>query len=87
MTSAKQMAPATTQNVVAQFLKERWSNMTTLTNIGLALNISAGLENKIIHDFNNGGVTSTYGLNFAQRKVLIKYLLTQAPKCACVNCL
>jgi hypothetical protein len=61
--------------------------MTTLINIGSALNISAGLENKIIHDFNNGGVTSTYGLNFAQRKALIKILLRENPKCSCVNCL
>ena len=61
--------------------------MTTLTNIGLALNISAGLENKIIHDWNNGGAKGTYGLNFAQRKALIKILLRENPKCACVNCL
>jgi hypothetical protein len=61
--------------------------MTTLTNIGLALNISAGLENKILHDWNNGGTTSTYGLNFAQRKALIKILLRENPKCFCVTCL
>jgi hypothetical protein len=61
--------------------------MTTLTNIGLALNIPATLENRIIHDFNNGGCKSTYGLNAYQRKVLIKYLFSQSPKCYCVECL
>jgi hypothetical protein len=64
--------------------------MTTLNkvNLGKALNISAELENRIVHDFNNGGCKSTYGLNFGQRKALIKILFSaNAPKCYCVNCL
>jgi hypothetical protein len=64
--------------------------MTTLNkiNIGKALNISAELENRIIHDFNNGGCKSTYGLNFGQRKALLKILLSvNAPKCECVVCI
>jgi len=61
--------------------------MTTLTNIGLALNISATLENRIIHDYNNGGCKSTYGLSVYQRSILIKYLFSQNPKCYCVECL
>jgi hypothetical protein len=60
--------------------------MTTL-NIGKALEISARLENEIIHDWNNGGAKSTYGLNVRQRKILIKYLFTVEPKCYCVNCI
>jgi hypothetical protein len=61
--------------------------MTTLTNIGLALNISAQLENKIIHEWNNGGTTSTYGLNVMQRKALIRILLLENPKCNCLECI
>lgn len=61
--------------------------MTTLTNIGLALNISATLENKIIHEWNNGGTTSTYGLNAGQRKALVRILILENPKCNCVECI
>ena len=62
--------------------------MTTLTNIGLALNITATLENRIIHDFNNGGCTSSYGLSTPQRIALLKILLGgNAPKCECIHCL
>ena len=64
--------------------------MTTLNkvNIGKALNISAELENRIIHDFNNGGCKTTYGLNVRQRKILIGILFSNlAPKCYCVKCL
>ena len=60
--------------------------MTTL-NIGLALNIPATLENRIIHEYNNGGIKSSYGLSNYQRSVLIKYLFSQNPKCFCVKCL
>jgi hypothetical protein len=70
--------------------KERWSKMTTLEkiNVGKMLGISAQLENRIIHDFNNGGCKSTYGLNTRQRKILIGILFSaNAPKCYCVNCL
>ena len=62
--------------------------MTTLkTNIGSALKISANLENRILHDWNNGGTTSTYGLDVGQRKKLIRILILENPKCDCVNCL
>ena len=62
--------------------------MNSNVNIGKALNISAGLENRIIHDFNNGGCKSTYGLNVRQRKILIGILFSaNAPKCECVKCI
>lgn len=61
--------------------------MTTLTNIGLALNISGALENRILHDWNNGGATSTYGLSVWQRKALLKVLISENPKCYCVECI
>jgi hypothetical protein len=69
--------------------KERWSKMTTLekTNIGLALGISGALENRILHDWNNGGAKSTYGLSVYQRKVLLKVLIRENPKCECVACI
>ena len=64
--------------------------MTTLNkvNIGKTLGISGALENRIIHDFNNGGCKSTYGLNVRQRKILIGILFSvNAPKCECVVCI
>ena len=62
--------------------------MTTLkTNIVKALNISGALENTIIHDWNNGGAKSTYGLSVYQRKALLKILISESPKCFCLNCL
>jgi hypothetical protein len=64
--------------------------MTTLNkiNIGKALQISGALENRIIHDVNNGGAKSTYGLNFGQRKMLIKFIFSaNFPKCECVWCI
>ena len=57
-------------------------------NVGKTLQISANHENRIIHDFNNGGLKSSYGLDVGQRIALIKILLGgNAPKCYCVNCL
>ena len=64
--------------------------MTTLNtiNIGKTLGISGVLENRMIHDFNNGGLKSTYGLNTRQRMLAIKIFLGgNAPKCYCVECL
>jgi len=64
--------------------------MTTLENIniGKTLRISAKLENQIIHDFNNGGCKSSYGLSTPQRIALLKILLGgNAPKCYCVECI
>ena len=60
--------------------------MTTL-NIGKTLEISGALESRLIHEYNNGGIQSTYGLNAYQRKVLIGYLFRNNPKCYCVKCL
>jgi hypothetical protein len=64
--------------------------MTTLenVNIGKTLRISAKLENQIIHDFNNGGCKTSYGLSTLQRIALLKILLSEnAPKCECVVCI
>jgi hypothetical protein len=64
--------------------------MTTLenVNVGKVLQISARLENQIIHDWNNGGFKSTYGLNGLQRKQLLGlFLKGNAPKCYCIKCL
>jgi hypothetical protein len=64
--------------------------MTTLNqvNLGKTLGIPATLENRMIHDFNNGGLVSTYGLNTRQRVIALKVFLGgNAPKCYCVNCL
>lgn len=61
--------------------------MTTKTNIGKALGISATLENRILHDWNNGGAKSTYGLTVPQRKFLLQVLIRENPKCNCINCL
>jgi hypothetical protein len=64
--------------------------MTTLenVNIGKMLGISAKLENQIVHDFNNGGCTSSYGLSTRQRVLLLKVLLSaNPPKCGCIHCL
>jgi hypothetical protein len=61
--------------------------MTTLTNIGQVLRISGKLENRILHDWNNGGAKSTYGLTTRQRKVLLLILINENPKCYCVECI
>ena len=64
--------------------------MTTLENVNLGkvLGISAQLENRMVHDFNNGGLKSTYGLNTRQRMLAIKIFLGgNAPKCYCVECI
>ena len=64
--------------------------MTTLNkvNLGKTLQISARIENAIIHDWNNGGLKSTYGLNTRQRMLAIKILLGgNAPKCECIECI
>ena len=63
--------------------------MTTLnkTNIGSLLGISGVLENRILHDWNNGGAKSTYGLSVWQRKALLKVLIGENPKCFCIECL
>jgi len=58
------------------------------TNVGKVLQISARLENQIIHDWNNGGFKSTYGLDTRKRiQLLSMFLNGNAPKCNCVVCL
>jgi hypothetical protein len=64
--------------------------MTTLNkvNLGKVLGISANLENRILHDYYNGGMKSTYGLDMGQRIALIKIMFSaNAPKCECVVCI
>ena len=63
--------------------------MTTLnqTNIFASLEISGALENRIIHEYKNGGIKSAYGLSNYKRAVIIKYLFSENPKCYCVECL
>lgn len=64
--------------------------MTTLNtvNVGKTLQISANLENRILHDYSNGGLKSTYGLNTRQRMLLIRILFSaNPPKCQCLKCI
>lgn len=62
--------------------------MTTLkTNVGKTLNISANLENRILHEWNNGGCKSSYGLSVGQRKALLRILILENPNCNCVECI
>ena len=64
--------------------------MTTLNkvNVGKTLQISANLENRILHDYYNGGLKSTYGLSRSQRVALLKILFSaNPPKCECIVCL
>jgi len=64
--------------------------MTTLNkvNIGKALGISAELENRIVHDVNNGGAKGTYGLDMFQRNWLIQVIFSNSfPSCQCLECL
>ena len=63
------------------------STLTNSVNIGQLLGISGALESRIIHDFNNGGCKTTYGLNTRQRKVLINILFSEMPKCYCLTCI
>jgi hypothetical protein len=44
------------------------------------------LFSTIVHDFHNGGVKSSYGLNAYTRKQLLTYLI-RSKGCECINCL
>jgi hypothetical protein len=44
------------------------------------------LFSTIVHDFHNGGVKSSYGLDAYTRKQILIYLL-RSKGCNCVNCL
>ena len=61
--------------------------MTTLEkNIIANAGISGALENRITHDYFNGGVKSAYGLSVYQRKIVLKHLFSLT-QCNCINCL
>ena len=62
---------------VFNYLKERWSQMTTLNET---------LFSTIVHEYHNGGVKSSYGLDAYTRKELLKYLFS-SKGCNCINCL
>ena len=44
------------------------------------------LYSTIVHDFHNGGVKSSYGLNAYTRKALLRDLLS-SKACYCINCI
>ena len=44
------------------------------------------LFSTIVHEYHNGGVKSSYGLDTYTRKELLKYLL-RSKCCYCINCL
>lgn len=44
------------------------------------------LFSTIVHDYHNGGVKSSYGLDTYTRKALLKYLFS-SKNCNCINCL
>ena len=51
--------------------------MTTLTE---------ELFSTIVHDYHNGGVKSSYGLNAYTRKQILKYLISST-SCYCIECI
>ena len=44
------------------------------------------LFSTIVHDYHNGGVKSSYGLDSYTRKELLAFLI-RSTKCNCINCL
>lgn len=44
------------------------------------------LFSTIVHDYHNGGVKSSYGLNAYTRKEILRYLI-RSKSCECVRCL
>lgn len=38
---------------------------------------------KLVHEYNNGGIRSVYGLTNFERKVLIRYFAKNNPQCPC----
>lgn len=54
--------------------------MTTLTE---------NLFSTIVHEYHNGGVKSSYGLDTYTRKQLLMFLFDSKrnPQCFCINCL
>jgi hypothetical protein len=57
--------------------KRKVVNMTTLTET---------LFSTIVHDYHNGGVKSSYGLDAYTRKEILTYLI-RSKGCQCINCL
>jgi hypothetical protein len=48
--------------------------------------LTENLYSTIVHDFHNGGVKSSYGLDTYTRKALLRALLS-SKGCQCINCL
>jgi hypothetical protein len=44
------------------------------------------LFSTIVHEYHNGGVKSSYGLDSYTRKELLKFLFS-SKSCNCINCL
>jgi len=44
------------------------------------------LFSTIVHEYHNGGVKSSYGLNAYTRKELLAFLI-RSTQCNCINCL
>ena len=44
------------------------------------------LFSTIVHDYHNGGVKSSYGLDNYTRKEILAYLI-RSKSCECINCL
>jgi hypothetical protein len=44
------------------------------------------LYSTIVHDYHNGGVKSSYGLDAYTRKALLRVLLS-SEACYCINCI
>jgi hypothetical protein len=47
------------------------------------------LFSTIVHEYHNGGVKSSYGLDMYTRKELIKFLFDpkRNPQCYCIECI
>jgi len=63
--------------MIISITKRKGSNMTQLTET---------LFSTIVHDFHNGGVKSSYGLDTYTRKEVLAYLL-RSKGCECINCI
>jgi len=48
--------------------------------------LNENLLSKIVHEYHNGGVKSSYGLDSYTRKELLKYLFA-SKSCYCINCI
>jgi len=44
------------------------------------------LFSTIVHDYHNGGVKSSYGLDAYTRKELLRFLIS-SKACYCINCI